>query len=85
MLMRNTMHHLGAGLNIETACCAYSDSTNIRACFFARRRDLGAHQVARLKTLDGLLARQIAPRKAELVEARALIAAAAGTLNDQRR
>ena len=80
--VRDTLHHTLSGLDVETARGPNRNPALVAARFLARGHH-GLDQVTRGKAMNGFAAHQVASWKAELVQARALVAATARALDLQ--
>src|SRR5690606_3018851 len=78
VFVRDTLHHLTAGLDVETARCSYRHAAQVDSSLLARRRHIGAHQITGLESSHSLAAQEIASRKAILVQSGSLVATAPG-------
>ena len=82
VLVTDTLHHAGRRGDVEAARFANGHAPHVRSGFFAFGHD-GFNQIARLKAVHGFFAHQVAPWKAEGVQARALVTAPAHGFDGQ--
>src|SRR6202047_2575341 len=82
--MRDALYDACRRLDVKTAGRAYRDTADVSPCFLAFRYD-GQDAVPGLESVNTLFASQVASRKALCSEACALVTAATGASDFQRR
>src|ERR1700684_3536654 len=82
--MRDALYDACRRLDVKTAARAYRDTADVSSGFLALRYD-GPDAVPGLESVNVFFASQVASRKALCSEACALVTAAAGTPELQRR
>src|SRR6202158_2849260 len=82
--MRDALYDACRRLAVKTAARAYRDTADVSPCFLAFRYD-GAGAATGLESGNAFFASQVASRKALCSEACALVTAATGASDFQRR
>src|ERR1700676_4964167 len=82
--MRDALYDACRRLDVKTAGRAYRDTADVSPCFLAFRYD-GTYAVPGLESVNAFFASQVASRKALCSEACALVTAATGASDFQRR
>src|SRR5882762_3487250 len=82
--MRDALYDANWRLDVKTAARAYRDTADVNPCFLAFRYD-GPDAVPGLESVNAFFASQVASRKALCSQACALVTAATGASDFQRR